>query len=288
MAQRRMFSKLITDSDMFLEMPVTAQNLYFHLNLHADDDGFLGNAKTVRRMVGANEDDLKILQAKGFILIFPDGVTVIRDWHIHNFIRKDRYRETIYKHDKGQLKVNDNKQYELTNPVTPAIESPLPHVNTTNGQPMVNQRYTSGQPAVNQRSTQVRLGKDRLGNNKYSAFKNAPVTKNEQLEKEFDELWKQYPKKKGKQQALNHYKAWRKKSVKHTKEYMQEKLDLYNQYIQENHTDQQYILNGSTWFNGRFEDELDIKQTTEPHGGFDDSMFPPTNDTDFDDSNLPF
>ena len=124
MAQRRMFSKQITDTDVFLDMPATAQNLYFHLNMHADDDGFLGNAKTIRRMIGASEDDLKVLVAKQFILIFPDGVAVIRDWHIHNYIQKDRYHPTVYEKDKQKLKVNNTKQYELQLPKKP-IESAI-------------------------------------------------------------------------------------------------------------------------------------------------------------------
>ena len=113
MAQRRMFSNKITDTDTFLDMPASAQNLYFHLNMHADDDGFLGNAKTIRRMIGASEDDLKILVAKEFLLMFNDGVTVIRDWRIHNYIQKDRYHQTIYQEYKKQLTVNHNHQYEF-------------------------------------------------------------------------------------------------------------------------------------------------------------------------------
>lgn len=113
MAQRRMFSRQITDTDAFLDMPATAQNLYFHLNMHADDDGFLGNAKTIKRMIGASEDDLKILLAKQFVLIFPDGVAVIRDWHIHNYIQKDRYQPTVYEKDKKKLSLNNTKQYEI-------------------------------------------------------------------------------------------------------------------------------------------------------------------------------
>lgn len=113
MAQRRMFSKQITDTDAFLDMPATAQNLYFHLNMHADDDGFLGNPKTVRRMIGAGEDDMKVLIAKQFILVFPDGVAVIRDWHVHNYIQKDRYHPTIYKEDKAKLEVSKTKQYQI-------------------------------------------------------------------------------------------------------------------------------------------------------------------------------
>ena len=122
MAQRRMFSKQITDTDAFLDMPATAQNLYFHLNMHADDDGFLGNAKTIRRMIGASEDDLKVLVAKQFILIFPDGVAVIRDWHIHNYIQKDRYHPTVYEKDKQKLKLSNAKQYELQSAKKP-VES---------------------------------------------------------------------------------------------------------------------------------------------------------------------
>lgn len=157
MAQRRMFSKQITDTDVFLDMPATAQNLYFHLNMHADDDGFLGNAKTIRRMIGASEDDLKVLVAKQFILIFPDGVAVIRDWHIHNYIQKDRYHPTVYEKDKQKLKVNNTKQYELQLPKKP-IESAI--------QEDVSEVDTSCIQDDNKMDTEVRLGKVRLGKSK--------------------------------------------------------------------------------------------------------------------------
>lgn len=157
MAQRRMFSKQITDTDAFLDMPATAQNLYFHLNMHADDDGFLGNAKTIRRMIGASEDDLKVLVAKQFILIFPDGVAVIRDWHIHNYIQKDRYHPTVYEKDKQKLKVNNTKQYELQPPKKP-IESAI--------QEDVSEVDTSCIQDDNEMDTEVRLGKVRLGKSK--------------------------------------------------------------------------------------------------------------------------
>lgn len=157
MAQRRMFSKQITDTDAFLDMPATAQNLYFHLNMHADDDGFLGNAKTIRRMIGASEDDLKVLVAKQFILIFPDGVAVIRDWHIHNYIQKDRYHPTVYEKDKQKLKVNNTKQYELQLPKKP-IESAI--------QDDVSEVDTSCIQDDNKMDTEVRLGKVRLGKSK--------------------------------------------------------------------------------------------------------------------------
>lgn len=157
MAQRRMFSKQITDTDAFLDMPATAQNLYFHLNMHADDDGFLGNAKTIRRMIGASEDDLKVLVAKQFILIFPDGVAVIRDWHIHNYIQKDRYHPTVYEKDKQKLKLSNAKQYELQLPKKP-IESAI--------QEDVSEVDTSCIQDDNEMDTEVRLGKARLDKSK--------------------------------------------------------------------------------------------------------------------------
>lgn len=149
MANRRMFSKKITDTDKFLDMPASAQNLYFHLNMHADDDGFLGNAKTIKRMVGASDDDLKLLVTKQFLIPFDDGVVVIKDWRIHNYIRSDRYRSTIYTDHKNSLQINENQQYEL-------ISEHPKEVGMTDGIP-------SGNQDGYQMDTQVRLGKDRLG-----------------------------------------------------------------------------------------------------------------------------
>lgn len=112
LAQRRMFSKKITETDTFLDMPLSSQCLYFHLNMNADDDGFIGNTKTIRRMVGASDDDLKILMTKEFLIPFEGGVVVIKDWKIHNYIQKDRYNETIYQDEKSMLTENKNKQYQ--------------------------------------------------------------------------------------------------------------------------------------------------------------------------------
>lgn len=137
MAQRRMFSRKITESDQFLDMPMSAQVLYFHINMQADDDGFVGNAKTIKRMIGASDDDLKLLIAKQFLIPFETGIVVIRDWKIHNYIQKDRYSETFYQHEKAQLETLGNKQYQRMD--TECIQN------------------------VSSLDTQVRLGKDRLG-----------------------------------------------------------------------------------------------------------------------------
>jgi hypothetical protein len=106
-----MFSPQIVDSDAFLDMSPSAQNLYFHLGMRADDDGFVGNPKKVLRMIGGNDDDLKLLLAKRFILTFESGVIVIKHWRINNLVRKDWYRPTQYLEEKSQLLLKENGSY---------------------------------------------------------------------------------------------------------------------------------------------------------------------------------
>lgn len=111
MAQRRMFSLHIVDSDAFLDMPQSSQLLYFHLAMRADDDGFVGNPKKIVRLVGTNEDDYKILIAKRFILTFQTGIVVIKHWKIHNYIQNDRYHETQYTEERKSLFIKQNGAY---------------------------------------------------------------------------------------------------------------------------------------------------------------------------------
>lgn len=106
-----MFTKKITESDAFLEMPLSTQCLYFHLNMYADDDGFVNNPKRVMRVIGSNDDDLKILIAKNFILVFESGVIVIKHWRMHNTLQNDRYHPTDYQEEYAQLGLKDNKSY---------------------------------------------------------------------------------------------------------------------------------------------------------------------------------
>ena len=113
MAQKRMFTMKIVDSDAFLDMPLSTQCLYFHLNMRADDDGFIGNPKKIMRMIGASEDDLKILLAKRFLIIFEDSVVVVKHWWMHNTLAKDRYHETSYTDEKALLRIKENKAYTL-------------------------------------------------------------------------------------------------------------------------------------------------------------------------------
>lgn len=125
MSQKRMFTMKIVDSDAFLEMPLSSQCLYFHLNMRADDDGFVGNPKKIMRMIQASEDDLKILLAKRFLLMFEDNIVVVKHWWMHNTLAKDRYSETTYIDDKAQLYIKENKAYTLNPAPTdiPAIEA---------------------------------------------------------------------------------------------------------------------------------------------------------------------
>lgn len=113
MPEKRMFTKKITESDAFLDMPLSSQCLYFHLNMSADDDGFVNNPKRCVRLIGANEDDLKLLIAKSFVLAFDSGVIVIKHWRMHNTLRNDRYHPTSYQEEFRQLGLKNNDVYTL-------------------------------------------------------------------------------------------------------------------------------------------------------------------------------
>lgn len=123
MANKRMFTMKIVDSDAFLEMPLSTQCLYFHLNMRADDDGFIGNPKRICKLIGCNDDDLKLLIAKRFVLVFDNGVIVIKHWRMHNTIQKDRYVPTTYSDELKQLGIKDNKSYTLSPMETKCIQN---------------------------------------------------------------------------------------------------------------------------------------------------------------------
>jgi hypothetical protein len=106
-----MFSLEVVGSDAFIEMPVSARELYFQLGMYADDDGFLANVKKIMRMVNASEDDLKVLLSKRYLLNFPSGVVVIKHWGMNNYIAKDRHKPTAYIEEKSLLFLKDNGAY---------------------------------------------------------------------------------------------------------------------------------------------------------------------------------
>lgn len=154
MAQRRMLSNKVIDTDCFLDMPITSRLLYYDLNLRADDDGFVASPKKICKMIGCSDDDLKILISKRFIVSFESGVIVIRHWRVHNLIRADRYNETEYKHEKSLLSQYDGVyelEYNNTSNVIPCV--------TPNVIPSVHTMGTTGK---------VRLGKDSI--DKYNLY----------------------------------------------------------------------------------------------------------------------
>ena len=120
MSERRMFAKTIIDSDAFLDMPLSTQALYFHLSMRADDEGFINNPKKIQRMIGASDDDMKVLLAKNFIIAFESGVIVIKHWKIHNYIRGDRLVKTVYADERAMLELKENGAYTIAGDIMPS------------------------------------------------------------------------------------------------------------------------------------------------------------------------
>lgn len=113
MANKRMFSLSVVDTDQFLEMPLSSRLLYYELGMRADDDGFVANWKKILAFTGLKEDDLKVLVAKKYIIPFDSGVIVIRHWRMNNYLRNDRYKETQYKEELNKLTTDDNLVYQM-------------------------------------------------------------------------------------------------------------------------------------------------------------------------------
>lgn len=250
MAQRRMFSKKVTDTDAFLDMPLSTQALYFHLNMHADDDGFIDNTKTIQRMIGSSDDDRKLLVAKQFLLPFENGVVVIKDWRVHNYIRKDTYNQTMYPNELEQLNINDSGQYER--------QDLLP--------------YTERPRDVDETLTQVRLGKDRLGKDRKDILSGSDEPDSTRIQKSerdqmFETIWKLYPKKSGKANAKKDFDKAIKSGV--DPELIKSKLKEYLKQIKAKQTPQQFIKQGSTWFHqAGWEDEYDFTPEVRQSNGY--------------------
>lgn len=139
-----MFSKKITESDAFMSMPDSTQNLYFHLSMNADDDGFVDKPKAIMRMIGAKEDDIKVLITKAFLIPFESGIVVIKHWRINNILKNDRYKETTYTTEKALLDIKSNGAY------------------TVNSGAIVNQLEPSWNQVGTIMEPQYSIGKNRL------------------------------------------------------------------------------------------------------------------------------
>lgn len=127
MANRRMFSLDIVASDAFLEMPTSTRELYFHLGMYADDEGFV-NPKKIMRMIGASEDDLKVLLGKRFLLAFESGVVVVKHWKMNNYLQNDRIKPTVYLEEKKLIALKDNNSY--TECIHSIVESSVVEINS--------------------------------------------------------------------------------------------------------------------------------------------------------------
>lgn len=236
MGQRRMFSLAVVDTDRFTEMPTSAQALYFHLGMHGDDDGFVSSPKKIQRSAGCNDDDMRLLAAKGFIIPFDSGVVVITDWRINNTLKNDRYVETIYQDEKAKLHLGSNKKYML-------------------GTAMVPERNQNGTMLVPQHNI------TELNQTEPIQTEGKPADK---PPGDFEKFWSAYPKKIGKRPAK---KAFGKVTV--PIETLLSAIERQKCSAQWSKDNGQYIPNPATWLNqGRWEDELD-QPTSSPKSGPD-------------------
>jgi len=248
MAERRMFAKTVIDSDTFIDMPQSSQLLYFHLAIHADDDGFINNPKSIMRTTGCKDDDLRLLIAKQYIIPFNSGVVVIRHWRVHNTIQKDRYSETKCMEEKALLEVGGNKEYRLSS--TPTETDCI--------QP-VSRMDTECIQSVSTLDTQVRLGKDSIGKVRLDKVnkeqERCDFSRKTDRQNDFDVFWAAYPKKVGKIAAQ---KAFAK--VGADIKTILDAIETQKQSVQWRKDGGQYIPNPATWLNqGRWEDEPAIE-----------------------------
>lgn len=283
-----MFSKSVIDSDMFLDMPLSAQALYFHLSMRADDDGFVNNPKKIQRIVGASDDDCKILIAKKFIIPFESGIVVIRHWKIHNYIQKDRYKETIYLDEKAQISIDRTGVY-VSEPCPTCIQ-PVSKVDTqvSIGKGSIDKDSVQKNQAdekqglenlvveslgIETRSLPYNsiLSTDELSTDNKSPY-NPPKGERAATHRRakvtdydadgFAAFWEAYPKKAGKAAAL---KAWNKLAPDVVlQEQMGKALEVQKQSQQWRKDGGQFIPMPATWLNGRrWEDE--VQTQTQPN-----------------------
>ena len=263
MAERRMFAKSIIDSDIFLDMPLSTQALYFHLSMRADDDGFVNNPKKIMRMIGSDEDSMKLLIAKKFVMPFDSGVVVIKHWKIHNYIQKDRYKETIYTAEKSMLELTKSGEYVPVSSMDTQCIQAVSNADTRCIQTVSNMD-TRCIHDVSNLETQVSIDKVSIGkvNNISSDFQKKSAIKDE-IESEFEQIWKLYPRKEEKKRAFSAYvKARTKKESPCSFEEVLEGVQKYRKFTA--NKESQYIKTGATWFNGEcWNDEYSAPTATD-------------------------
>lgn len=242
MAQKRMFTMKIVDSDAFLDMPLSTQCLYFHLNMRADDDGFIGNPKRIQRIIGASEDDFKLLVAKHFILIFENGVIVIKHWKMHNYIQSDRYVPTQYQEEKSLLYEKKNKSYTLDS------EKGADFIDEKEEESKCIQNDNNMETECTQNVSadidiDIDLDLDKDLNKKHIVQETHAL---------FENLWKLYPLKRGKGQVS---KTAKKRLLDIGYDQMERAINRYKADLEKETW--RKPQNGSTFFNSGYEDYLD-------------------------------
>lgn len=249
MAERRMFAKTIIDSDAFLDMPLSTQALYFHLSMRADDDGFVNNPRKIQRMVGAADDDLKILISKRFVIPFESGVCVIKHWRIHNYIRNDRYTETVYKEEKSRLEIKENKSYTMANAVgipdvCQEVDDRYPQVRLdefSTGKGITPIVPLLGESNCTQGESLTVEMAGGMGNEKTEDHSTTLV------EERFSKFWAAYPRKQGKGDAE---KSWKKiKPTAEMFEKIMKAVDAHKTCEQWKKNHGQFIPYPATWLN---------------------------------------
>lgn len=228
MAEKRMFAKTIIDSDAFVEMPISARLLYYDLGMRADDDGFVNSPKKIMRMIGASEDDMRILAMRKFIIPFDNGLVVIKHWRINNYLRSDRYRETTYKDEKALLLIDENNAYTLADEEEKNPGIPL------------------GIPTVD--ADKNRLDKNRLDK--------STVHSDKPNDDGFNTFWAAYPRKEGKKTAQA---AWAK--IKNPDiDLILDAISKQKKTIQWTKEKGSFIPHPTTWLNQeRWNDDVDIE-----------------------------
>lgn len=225
MANKRMFCLDIVNSDAFLDMPLSAQALYFHLGMRADDDGFVGNPKSIQRLAGASQDDLMLLITKRFLIAFDNGVIAIKHWRMNNYIQKDRKKDTVYIELLNSLEVKENGSYTEKKIMDTVCIQDVSEMDSQNS------------------IDKISIDKDSIEiNNSCSSVDEASEF--------FEKIWKEYPNKKGKTQV----KASHKKALfKIGYERLVKAIQKYDDGVK----DKQYLMYGGRFFTTGYLDYID-------------------------------
>lgn len=245
MARRRMFSLDIVDSDQFTDLPPTSRLLYYELGVRADDDGFVGNPRKITRFAECSEEDIKILEDKGFIYMFDSGVLAIRNWLANNQLRNDRYHETYFKNEKSMIGVNlNNKTYYLYD------DSRLP-----DRLPLVALDEIRRKKNNEEEEKEEEFNSEQQKEEEYNSFDLSDI--DPRIINQFELLWDKYPKRTGKKEALYYYNQ----AIKNGESFdtIEQGLDNYIEHLKIDDTPDIHIKNGSNWFKGEcWNDEYEV------------------------------